>query len=98
MIEVWFSRKFLVQVYKENEQIRISVCRNEVKNDLSWNDNISWEELQEIKNEIGYAGQDCIEVYPRTRDIVNVANMRHLWIMPEGSLDFIWRKKTILDK
>ena len=32
-----------------------------------------------------------MEVYPRTADLVNVANMRHLWVLPE-LLPFAWRK------
>jgi hypothetical protein len=24
-----------------------------------------------------------VEIYPRDRDIVNIANMRHLWVMAE---------------
>lgn len=33
----------------------------------------------------------AVEIYPAERDIVNVANMRHLWVLPER-LPFGWRR------
>jgi hypothetical protein len=46
--------------------------------------------LQRLKAECGYADRDAVEVYPRERDVVNVANLRHLWVMREP-LAFAWR-------
>ena len=46
--------------------------------------------LQEIKNTIGYKDKFAVEVYPAENDIVNVANMRHLWVLPKP-LGFEWR-------
>lgn len=54
-------------------------------------DGISWDALQEIKGAVGYADRDAVEIYPRDADVVNVANMRHLWITPEP-IAFAWRK------
>ncbi len=56
-----------------------------------WAANITWEELQAIKNRIGYADKTAVEIFPAEKDTVNVANMRHLWILPE-SLTFGWKK------
>ncbi|EOG1815585.1 hypothetical protein ACK3RA_000943 [Enterobacter hormaechei] len=47
--------------------------------------------LQEIKSAVGYGDRDAVEIYPRDSDVVNVANMRHLWITPEP-IAFAWRK------
>lgn len=43
----------------------------------------SWSDLQRIKNEI--AGKDCValEVYPRDEDLVDSANIAHIWVMPK---------------
>jgi hypothetical protein len=30
-------------------------------------------------------------VFPPDTDVVNVANMRHLWILAPGTLAFAWR-------
>jgi hypothetical protein len=46
-----------------------------------------------IKNAVGYQDRDAVEVYPSQTDVVNVSNMRHLWILPE-KLDFAWRRQS----
>lgn len=85
---VWCSRKYLVQVFDEkpfNERsvIRITVCRTSMGVTGKWQDQIAWEELQQIKEDIGFGDQYAIEIYPRDCDLVNVANMRHLWVLQE---------------
>ena len=86
------SNRFLVQVFDAypNAIARLSVCRTEIKGSR-WSDGISWDELQEIKNSCGYADCDAVEIYPCDEDVVNVANMRHLWIMRDP-IPFAWRK------
>ena len=56
-----------------------------------WKDGISWDALQEIKSAVGYGDRDAVEIFPAQKDLVNVANMRHLWIVPE-SIPFAWRR------
>lgn len=93
LLEVWRSRDFLVQVFAEREGIvRASVNRTSVNSGNGrWLDGITWDELQRIKREIGRGQLDAVEVFPADRDIVNVANMRHLFIMDER-LPYAWRK------
>ena len=96
VIAVLRSQHFLVQVYQEaNEIIRLSVCRTNIvpaDNAEGWRfeEGISWEELQRCKSEAGFAERDAVEVYPPDRDVVNVSNMRHLWVLP-NRLPFVWR-------
>jgi hypothetical protein len=91
---VFRSNRFLVQAFNENGGvIRLSICRTTVDAAGNWLAHITWDELQKIKNGVGYSEQDAVEVYPRDRDVVNVSNMRHLWIMPEY-LKFAWRNVT----
>jgi hypothetical protein len=88
---VFRSKKYLVQLYHEKEGIiRLSVCRTEVNNKLQWKDNITWDELQKIKKECGFAQCDAVEIYPAEKDLVNVANMRHLWVLSTPIM-FAWR-------
>ncbi len=56
----------------------IRVCRADKR------DGITWDELQAVKNE--YAGPDeiAIEIYPRSVELVNEGNFRHLWVAPPG--------------
>ena len=91
---VFRSRDFLVQVFDETEgRIRLSICRTEVDLDRKrWADGITWDQIQTIKSQLGYGGRDAVEVYPADRDIVDIANIRHLWILPEP-LSWVWRRK-----
>jgi hypothetical protein len=83
MIEVWCSRKYLVQVYKEADgMLRASINRTTLRADGNWMDNLTWDEMQEIKRQIGRAESYAVEVLPKDSDIVNVAHMRHMWILP----------------
>ena len=81
-ISVWVSQDYLVQAFEEPGAIRLSINRTEMCADGRWSDNISWDDLQDIKRQLGHGDAYAVEVYPRDRDIVEVANMRHLWILP----------------
>ena len=91
-LRAWSSRYFLVQEFQEKNAIRISVNRSSVKKDGSWVDNISWDELMNIKDQLGYGESYAVEVYPANINIVNVANMRHLWVLPEA-LQIGWNRE-----
>jgi hypothetical protein len=84
LVEVWLSRKYLVQVFNEFDgMLRVSINRTTLRADGRWEENLTWDEMQEIKRQIGRADCYAVEVLPRDCDIVNVANMRHMWILPE---------------
>ena len=95
LIEVWRSRNYLCQIYSDggSEQLeRLSVCRAEIDTtNRRWRDGLSWDELMRVKREVGYGNFDAVEAYPRDIDIVNVANLRHLFIFREP-VPWIWRK------
>ena len=86
------SRAFLVQEFDAPAPalVRLSVNRTTLAGER-WAENITWEELQRIKAECGYPMVDAVEVYPAQGDEVNVANMRHLWLLRE-KVPFAWRK------
>jgi hypothetical protein len=88
------SRGFLVQVFHEPEPVtvRLSVLRTSIDTAGGWQQDITWEELQRIKREAGYGGHDAVEVFPPDVDVVNVANIRHLWVFDPGFLPFAWRR------
>ena len=90
-IAAWISRSYLVQAFEEDGGVvRLSVNRVTLGRDGRWDDQITWDELQEIKRQVGYGDSFAVEIFPRDRDVVNVANMRHLWVLPHP-LDFGWR-------
>lgn len=84
--EVWRSRKFMVQVYPEKNGIeRLTMNRTVLKEDtINFEDGITWDELMELKRQCGRGDRWAVEMYPADAKIVNVANMRHLWCLPEG--------------
>ena len=90
---VWRSRDFLVQEWVEQAPVlvRLSVLRTTLDPKAGrWVDGITWDELQAIKSEVGYGSHDALELYPADQDVVNVANLRHLWVMRELAT-FAWR-------
>lgn len=95
-IRVLRSRDFLVTVYQECEGVeRLSICRTSINSDGHFKDGISWDELQRLKNEAGYCLGWAVEVYPPATDVVDVANMRHLWVssaVADVVEKFAWRK------
>jgi hypothetical protein len=84
----WRSRKYLAQLWQEDNPdypglLRLSVCRVRLGSGTRLEDGLTWDELQSIKREIGYGEWYAIEVYPPDDQVVNVANFRHLWILPK---------------
>jgi hypothetical protein len=94
VLSVYRSKGFLVQVFDAPSPaiVRLSINRTGIKSSGDWQENITWEELQRLKREAGYGDFDAVEVYPTDVDVVNVANLRHLWILQAGQLPFAWRK------
>lgn len=83
LISVWRNRDFLVQVQKDGDRTRITVNKTPFKmkdKKPIWADGITWDELFEIKNEIGFSDYWLVEIFPPKNQLINVANMRHLWV------------------
>lgn len=91
-LRVLRSREFLVQEFKATEPafIRLSVNRTALAGDR-WQENITWDELQRLKAEAGYMHAWAVEIFPAVGETVNVANMRHLWLLREAPA-FAWKK------
>lgn len=92
-IEVWRSCHFLVVIYREHDSgfLRMTVNRCQLKGG-GWADEITWNVLQEIKRDVGRGEQWAVECFPPDSEVVNVANMRHLWLIdppPYG-----WHRST----
>lgn len=90
----WRSRHFLVQEHEDGPGVRLSVCRSDISLETGdWIAGITWDELQSIKRGCGYASDWAVEVFPPDSHIVNVSNMRHLWILPAVPA-FGWKPET----
>ena len=86
-IECWRSRWFTVQVYAvpTDGAVRLSVQRTDRQ------DGISWDELQGVKAQIGRGDCWAVELFPPDERVVNVANMRHLWLL-SAAPSFGWKR------
>lgn len=91
-IAVMRSRDFLVQIFLvlDGGTNRISVNRTDCDKDGNWLEGITWEELMQIKREAGFSEELAVEFYPPDKDIVNVSNMRHLFLVANGELPRHW--------
>ncbi len=86
--EIWRSNRFAVQIFY-GKFLRLSVCRTMINKEGEWIDGITWNELQEIKNKCGFENKTAVEVYPPIKDLVDVANIRHLIILNEMP-EYLW--------
>lgn len=92
LMRVFRSRYFLAQFYTEASGVfRLSVNRTSIDDSGKWEDGITWDDLMAVKREIGFGEWDAVEAYPRDSDVVNVANVRHLWILPERP-PYFWKR------
>jgi hypothetical protein len=83
--KAWISRHYLVQLWIEDNPVypglmRLAVIRSRLTGGR-WADGITWDELQLIKREVGFGDWYAIEIYPPDARVVNVSNMRHLWLL-----------------
>ncbi|UAL42168.1 hypothetical protein K8B83_14930 [Shewanella inventionis] len=92
LVRVLLSSEFLVQQFVETDGlIRLSICKTNRKGNR-WADGITWDQLQEIKMHAGFGSKCAVEVFPEDSNVVNVANMRHIFILPERPA-FAWTKQ-----
>lgn len=88
-VRAWRNSQFFVQQFDEPDGvIRLSIIRSALKgfrkdNSPIWQDGLTWDELQAIKTALGFGDRWAVELYPPEVKVVNVANMRHLWLLPE---------------
>jgi hypothetical protein len=88
-VEVWRSRRFLVQVFAlaaGGAVARLSVVR------VDRADGIAWDELRAIKREVGLGSSPAVEYFPPDAEVVNRANMRHVVIL-DAPPPWAWRPR-----
>ena len=89
---VWRSRGFLVMQFETPGcPVRLTIQRTTLRADGEWMDEITWDELMRVKREAGYGGRFAVEAYPEDDQVVNVANLRHLWLVERPA--WAWHAK-----
>lgn len=81
MDAAWVNELFSVQISHEpsawGEITHLWVRRHDSQA-------LTWKVMQRIKNELVGEERIGVEVYPAASEVVDQANMYHLWILPEG--------------
>lgn len=90
-VRAWESRDFLAQLRIDPYPV-LSFCRKELNADGGWKDNISWDDLHRLKSEAGYGHVWAVECHPPDDSVVNLANFRHLWLLPKPP-PYGWHRK-----
>lgn len=91
-VKAYRNKCFLITIYKEQFAIRLSINKIEInKKGTRWQDGITWDEIQNIKNKLGYRDMCALEVYPPEDDKVDVANIRHIFIV-KNAPPFMWKR------
>ena len=107
VVDVWLSGRLMVQVYEPRDgSQRLTFSRPYLNRDGTdpgphrnanpgrWEDGITWDELQAAKSDIGFGDRWALEVFPPDEHVVDVANMRHLFVVAEAPA-WVWRKREI---
>ena len=84
----------MLYIDRDSGMKRLAITRVQIDRYTGeYREGISWDALQQIKNET--MGEDCwaVECYPPQRYVQNVANMRHLWIL-DNEPRFGWKQPT----
>lgn len=88
---VYQSSQYLVQIFIESETLTRITVNSVNRRGNNWQDGITFDELQAIKSAVGYGDKCAVEVYPEDSELINDANMRHLWVLNERP-DFAWTR------
>lgn len=92
-IKVWRNRWFLAQLFRDpSGYVRLSVNRAEIDSNGMWKDGITWDDLMAAKHGAGLGDRWCVEVYPPDAKVVNVSNIRHLFVLADAP-EFGWGAK-----
>jgi hypothetical protein len=96
-IRAWKSRNFIVQLHDRAEEglQRLSVQRAGANAGILPQNRdlrpISWDELMAVKSDCGFADSWACELLPAAGQVVDVAPMRHIWILSQAPT-FGWRR------
>ena len=82
VFEVWKNNWYIVQVAREDTDWgmvrRLMIRRNDGESVRTWAD------MQRIKNELCGPESVGLEVFPRESELVDEANVYHLWVLGAG--------------
>jgi hypothetical protein len=83
VLACWGSRDYLAALWDDRGRHRLSI-NSTMWDTLTdrWRDGLTWDELMTVKEQCGFGDRWAVECYPPTHEVVDDANMRHLWLLP----------------
>jgi hypothetical protein len=90
-VKAFRNKRFVCQIFTHEGFTRLSINRTSINENGDYQDGITWDELYQIKNAVGFASSELVELYPKDVDLVNRGNLRHLWLAE--NLPFVWRNR-----
>ena len=85
---IWRNKKFTVMVWNVPAGKKMTISRNTWDSHACrYKDGITWDEIMEIKRGIGMGEENAVEFYPPDSEVINIANVRHIWILPKSATD-----------
>ena len=99
--KIYRSKKYTVIVWNVPAGKKLSISRNEWDSHTNrYKDGITWDEIMEIKRQVGFGEQNAVEFYPPDSQVINIANVRHIWILPQETTDSMLclNDKELVDK
>lgn len=86
--KIYRSKKYTVSVWNVPAGKKLSISRNEWDSHTGrYKDQITWDEIMEIKRQVGFGEQNAVEFYPPDSEVINIANVRHIWLLPDEFTD-----------
>ena len=92
-IRAWRSRTHLAVLYIDRYRLRLTVQRTKLRADGYSEEGITWDDLMRLKREAGFGEQWAVECYPPDAEVVDVASMRHLWLLSDEPV-VGWKKRS----
>ena len=81
-VDGWVNNVVAVQTYNRDTAwgrvLHLAVRRHDET------EIVGWDLLQRVKNEVVGEDRVALEVYPRATELLDLAPMRHLFVLPEG--------------
>jgi hypothetical protein len=74
-----FSVQVFARATEQGEALHLAVRRHDGAEVRGWSD------LQRIKNELVDPARTAVELYPPEAEVMDQANMRHIFVLPEGT-------------
>jgi len=83
LLSVWKNNLYIVQIYRRALGVRSFALHLAIRR-IDERPIEGWDDLQRIKDELAGPERVAVEMYPARSELMDQANMRHLFVLPDG--------------